>query len=414
MLSGTAVIVDPYSSGEALAPALKEAGFGVVAVTTTPEPPAIYASSYYPEDFDTRLTYDDLDALVDRLRGSDPVLVIPGAEPGVELADWLAAHLTPHLANDPALTSARRHKGDMVRAVAAAGLPTIRTLCTADETEIDTWLTANDLVGRDLVLKPPKCGGTDGVTLAPGGRGRHEIFRSLLGATNSYGFRNEQVVVQEYVRGVEYFVDTFSFSGRHTVDVIGRYRKIHNGDHMAVYESAEFVAYSPEEHGPVVEYVKDVLEALGIRFGPAHTEVMLTADGPRLIECGARLAGGGTPSVSKLATGGRNVVTRLVSYLTGGSDIPDDYEFTRSVMTAFLVVPRAGTIRNVELYEEVRELPSFLDMRCDARNGDLVAPSADLPGSLRYGLVLFSHEDAEQVQADRAALREIESRLVID
>ena len=34
-----------------------------------------------------------------------------------------------------------------------------------------------------------------------------------------------------------------------------------------------------------------MLDALGIRFGPAHTEVMLTATGPVLVESGARMHG---------------------------------------------------------------------------------------------------------------------------
>src|SRR5262249_15389816 len=50
-------------------------------------------------------------------------------------------------------------------------------------------------------------------------------------------------------------------------------------------------------------YVRDVLTALGIRYGPAHTEVMLTAAGPCLIETGARLNGADAPELCRDCTG---------------------------------------------------------------------------------------------------------------
>jgi biotin carboxylase len=46
-----------------------------------------------------------------------------------------------------------------------------------------------------------------------------------------------------------------------------------------------------------------VLDALGIRFGPAHTELMLTKEGPLLIEIGARLDGSDAPIIGERAYG---------------------------------------------------------------------------------------------------------------
>lgn len=70
-----------------------------------------------------------------------------------------------------------------------------------------------------------------------------------------------------------------------------RYAKERRGDRLGTHLSSTLV--DPED--PVVDvlfsYVCQVLDATGVRNGPAHVEVMITDDGPRLIEIGARLAG---------------------------------------------------------------------------------------------------------------------------
>jgi hypothetical protein len=41
----------------------------------------------------------------------------------------------------------------------------------------------------------------------------------------------------------------------------------------------------------LARYTRGVLDALGIHHGPAHAEIMMTADGPALVEIGARMNG---------------------------------------------------------------------------------------------------------------------------
>ena len=152
------VIVDPVDSGSALAPAFAARGVPCVAVRSmTPETWAAvnemgFAAQIQAEHF---LAVHELGPdLVQRLRQHEPLVVIAGAESGVELADQLAAALTPEWANLPALAKARRHKGQMQAALAQAGLPTIRTLNTGSAAEVEAWLAEQGLGGSGLVLKP--------------------------------------------------------------------------------------------------------------------------------------------------------------------------------------------------------------------------------------------------------------------
>ncbi|WDZ83714.1 ATP-grasp domain-containing protein [Micromonospora cathayae] len=408
--AGPAVIVDPYSSGALYAPALTAAGVPVVAVLSAPQPPEVYAASYRPHDFaETVVVTGDTGPAVTRLRELRPRCVLPGTESGVEVADAIAPLVVPERANVPGLAAARRHKGEMAAAVRRAGLPVPAQLCTADPDEVARWLVASGLTGRDLVIKPPKSAGTDGVTRVRAGGDWRAAFFGLLGTRNQLGIPNDRVLVQEYVSGDEYVVDTFSHDGRHTVADVCRYRKIDNGGHMAVYESMDWLPPDAPEVTEVVAYARAVLDAVGLRFGAAHTEIMRTPDGCRLIEVAARPHGGGHPRFCRVATGDSQL-DRAVRHLTGGT-VPTGYTLRRHVRVVFLISRAAGTVTNAEILDGVHTVPSLLHASIGVRTGDRIEVTTDLFGSLDLGFAVLAHEDPAVVEADHRRIRQLEGGL---
>lgn len=410
-MTGTVVVVNPYSSGNMYAPAFRRAGFDPVAVVTRED--SALAGTLRLEDFDAVIRYDgDADALRSRVAELDPVAIIPGADTGVALADRLAADLTPSLANDVVRSSARRHKGAMVSTLAAHGVPVIRTLSTADADEVSRWLAESGLEGRDLVVKPAASAGSDGVALVPGGRDWRSTFHSLLGSVSRLGERNEQVVVQEYVTGTEYVIDAFSHRGTHSVTAISRYHKVRNGSHIAVYDRIEILPYDEPGHRPLVDYLKRVLDALGVSFGVTHTEIMLTDRGPLLIETHMRPSGGGQPWVCQLATGD-NQIDRMVRWLQGDRTLRHDYDLEIPTLVVYFIVKRAGRVGNTAVLSEIEDLVSCYHLQVNVKDDDLLSETADMFDSLRLGVVVLAHEDRGQLMADYAALRSIEGSLVV-
>ncbi|WP_063771865.1 ATP-grasp domain-containing protein [Kitasatospora mediocidica] len=409
-----AVIVDPFSSGGMYAPAFTAAGVPVIAVTSYPEVPAAYADSFHPGDFTRVLAFDgDVERLVAELRPYAPRCVLPGAESGVELADRLTERLNPRTVNTPALATARRDKGAMALAVRAAGLPGIRQICTDDPDEVERWLADARLGGRDLVVKPPRSGSTDGVTRVPAGQDWRVPFNAQLGRTNQWRNLNDRMVVQEYAVGTEYVVDTFSHGGRHTVADVCRYGKIDNGEQMAVYESLNWV--SPEDPAvPVLTaYAEAVLDAVGFRYGAAHIEVMLTAEGPRLVEVNSRPHGGGHPDFCRTATGDSQL-HRAVRWFTEGSSIPKSYQLLRQMTVLFLIARSSGTVRNVGALAGVEKLASHHRSAVRLKDGDRVHATRDLLDTLQLGFVVLSHRDERQLNEDIAAVRRLEGEVVIE
>jgi len=411
--NGPAVIVDPFSSGGLYARAFKEAGVSVAAVLSRPKPPDVYLPSFHPEDFGEVILFTgDIEPVVKRLAELSPRCILPGTETGVELADELAARLTPHMANVPSFASARRHKWEMARAVRKAGLPVLAQICTADPAEVATWVARENLAGRDLVVKPPKSASTDGVTRVYRGQGWRDVFEAQLGKTNQWDVINDRMLVQEYATGTEFVVDVFSYDGVHTITNVCRYRKIDNGPHMAVYDSLEWLAMDEPMVPTLVDYTKGVLDAVGMRFGAAHVEIMLTAAGPRLIEVNARPHGGGQPRFCRVATGDSQV-DRAVRYFARLGEIPTGYQLHKHLIVVFLISRATGVVRNIEILDAVRSLPSYHFASVQVSNGDSVQQTKDLLTTLALGFIVLLHEDRNQMMADYEEVRRIERGLVV-
>jgi biotin carboxylase len=411
---GPAVIVDPYSSGALFAPAFREFGVEPVAVLSGPQPPDVYASSYRPKDFAEVITFTgDPAPVVQRLRELRPRCILTGCESGVEMTDLIAPLVQRDLANVPELKSARRHKGAMAQAAQAAGLATIKQICTSDIEAVAAWIERSGLTNRDLVVKPPKSASTDGVVRVCADQDWRGPFLAALGATNRLGIVNDEVIVQEYAVGTEFVVDTVSVAGRHSITDLCRYAKVDNGGHMAIYDRMEWLPYDRGSYGELFDYALRVLDAVGMRTGAAHVEIMATPDGPRLIEIGARPHGGGQPKFCRIATGDSQV-DRLVRCLAGGGELEEGFALARHVCVVFFIARAAGIVRNADPYRQVTGLPTFHDAVIGVRTGDRIEATRDLFGTLDLGFVVLAGEDQDQVRADYEAVRIIERNLEVE
>lgn len=412
-LTQAAVIVDPFSSGAHYAPEFASFGIPSVAVSSLPKIPAAYSDSWDPTRYRQLLAFDgDLERLVAELRPLSPRCVLAGAESGVELADRLTERLLPDQANVPALSAARRDKGAMAEALRATGVPVIRQICTDDPEAVKAWIDREGLRGSDLVVKPPKSGSTDGVTRVPAGEDWHVPFDAQLGRVNQWHNLNDRMMVQEYARGTEFVVDTFSHRGRHTVADVCRYGKIDNGEQMAVYESLTWVAPDDPAVPVLTRYAEAVLDAVGLRHGAAHIEIMLTADGPRLIEINSRPHGGGHPAFNLAATGDSQV-HRTARWFAKKETVPKGYRLLQHMTVMFLIARRPGIVSNTAVLDGIKELPSYHHSAIKLQDGDRIEVTRDLLGTLTLGFAVLTHPDPDQVERDMAAVRAMEAALTV-
>jgi biotin carboxylase len=379
-------IVDAYSSGRRLAPLFRERGFTCVHIRSTPVVPAVYAPSFIPGDFDAEVVHGgDLKETTARVAEHEPVALIAGIESGVELADALSEAFGL-LTNGSQLSSARRDKHRMVETVREAGLRAARQLLTADEDELLAWYdttiraAAGDGRPTRVVLKPVKSAGNDGVFFCDDPDELRSAFRSLLGTDSALATRNDEVLVQEYLFGGEYYVNTVSLDGVHQVCDIWKTSHINANGVRDLLDGAWLL----DRHGPLQEkltrYAFSVLDALGIRHGPAHTELKLTPDGPCLIETGARLCGGDLPWLVRKAVGESQLDWTADAYTDPErfrARAGEPYAIREYVSSMSLIAPRSGTLLSYPRLEEVKALESFHQAKISVNAGQEIRRSVN-------------------------------------
>ncbi|MDT0527415.1 hypothetical protein RM555_00240 [Micromonospora sp. DSM 115977] len=409
--SQVCVVVDGYSTANALAPALAGYGLGAVHVQSDPDLPQFLLRTGVDHAYlDTYLHDGDVSTIVDRLdrAGLRPRSVVAGAETGVELGDQLARALGVP-GNDPATTRCRRDKHHMARAAAAGGVAVIPHLSTASRDEAAEWLRAGGWLG-DAVVKPRASSGSFGFLRCRSEADLDTAFKSWLGAPDVFGDPIGELLVQPFMTGDEYAVNTVSAGGGYVVSDIWHTRKRHEGG-TALYDLERLVdprdAVFEQLHG----FVGTVLDALDIREGTAHTEVMMIAGEPVLVETGARFMGSIDISQLTEATG-----TNAVQLVAETIVAPDRFAarvregwrpvLRRHAAMVQLLSRHSGTLAGYDL-PLLRGLPSFHTVDTYLETGDPLQVTVN--SYTTPGLVFLVHESPETISDDYRQLRELEA-----
>ena len=403
---GTAVVVDAYSTGAKLAPRFAAAGLPVVHVQSSPQMPDVYLRAFRPEHFVANVVHEgDLEATVAKLAPHDPAFVVVGSEPGVLLSDALSERLGLP-SNGTELSRARRDKHAMAQALRAAGLRAVEELKTADPAEAAAWASARD--EWPVVVKPLDSAGTDGVSLCDDPASVEAAFAALLGRPNALQGANRELLVQEMLRGTQLFFNSISWDGVHHISEIWQDNKVRIAGNL-VYDYEELQPRHGENQDEVAPYVEQVLDALGIRFGPAHTEVMLTASGPVLVESGARMHGSVRDDVIDRCTPSHPAVV-VDAYLDPSSvarRAERPYELEAAAYCVMLISPHEGRIVSADGMRGIEALPSFAGTVAMIELGDELKRTIDLFSC--PGMIYLVDPDRGRLQADYERLRELEA-----
>lgn len=427
---GAVIVVDPLSTGAVLAKYFCDRNFEVVRLFSQKFPerlanfilPELKASISYIYSFEfTGGSFTDLseeqfqaecDAVVLKIRSMHvPVqAVIAGAETGVEVCDAVAQRLgLPN--NGPSMSHVRRDKFLMGEQVRSAGIRAVQQARVTTWEEVELFLDKAKFSPFKCVIKPLASAGSDGVSLCTSREELKERFDTLYGATNVLGLKNNALVLQEYLEGKEYVVDTVSRFGHHKVCAIWEYDKRPCNGAAFVYYGMRLLSGNSKVAQQLTHYMKSVLDALNIVNSPGHGEVILTKTGPCLVEVGARPHGGEgiwTDMVDKCLGYSQVSVTMLA--LTDPvrfRAIPDIPILKGWNAMEVMFISRAeGVLQALPKLPLIEKLTSFHRLHLECRIGEKMLVTTDYlstPGS-----VILIHQSKTQLEADFEAIRELE------
>ncbi|MFJ5726836.1 ATP-grasp domain-containing protein [Streptomyces paradoxus] len=340
-----------------------------------------------------------LEAAVLELHRAEPFeAVLPGSDIYVTATARVAAALD--LPGLPVATVDRvRDKSVMRAAVAEAGLRTPRFAQATTDAELRA---AAEQVGFPCVLKPVACSGSIHVSRADDLDQLTAAFQRLVTdpEPDMGKLHEHRVLVEEYVQGPEFSADGYVLeSGEVTVVALSRTLLGPEPDFVELGHLTPALVDDATLKN-VEAYVGDVVRAVGITSGPFHCELRLTADGPVLIEIGARLPGDRIVELLRLVTGVSLPKVAVATALGVGLEAAGAFARPQAESAGIRFFSAAGrsSYRELTGWPELQALPEVTETAV------YFAPGETIPGvedcRSRLGHALFT-ADSPQGALDR-------------
>lgn len=184
-------------------------------------------------------------------------------------------------------------------------------------------------------------------------------------------------IVEEYVVGEEQSVETIVFKGRHYhVSIADRMF----GYHPYHIETAHVdPSELPDEKTQrILEVVDAAADSLGIDFGPAKADMILTAKGPMILEMPARLSGGFHSQYTTPLSSGKNPI-RAVMEIALGRELDEAHIRGDRNLTSICagIFPPKGRIRAISGVEQARNIEGVAEIIITKSPGDEIEDYVD-------------------------------------
>lgn len=288
-----------------------------------------------------------------------------------------------------------RDKGRMRQRLLEAGIPSIPFALAASVDDVHAF--ARD-AGWPAIIKPVNASGSDCVRKLASSDEVAPAFERIM-ATHPHS----HVLVEQFMRGPEVSVEAITWEGRHRI--LGTTDKITTGAPNFV----ELGHTHPSSLPPgVIDEIHAltlrVLDAIGHRYGPSHTEVIVTEEGPRLVEAHTRTGGDRLFEIVELVHGVDLFAATLQGFALSFPELPSKEPSAAAIR--FFHVPQ-GVVAELDGIDEARQMPDVVRVDHTLALGMKIGPlrhSGDRPG---YVLVHApTREDAvRRVEAAMARVR---------
>lgn len=202
-----------------------------------------------------------------------------------------------------------------------------------------------------FIVKPADNSGSRGVFLVDSIDDAKIIEEAYI-YSHQYS-RSGDVVVEEYMQGLEVSVETLTVDGEcHVIQITD---KLTNGaPHFVETGHSQPACLSSETAEQIGRAAKAANRAVGITNGPSHTEIIVTGEGPKIVELGARLGGDCiTTHLVPLSTGVNMVECCIRSSLGEKPDI--ERKFSKGSAIRYFR-QKAGTVKSIQGVEEAEKL----------------------------------------------------------
>ena len=200
-----------------------------------------------------------------------------------------------------------------------------------------------------FIMKPNDSSGSRGVVLV---KDYHEVRDAFLYSKSVS--KSGLILVEEYMQGPEVSVEVMTIRGETTILAVTD--KLTSGAPFFVEMGHSQPSQLPNE---TIEKIKEVaikaVQAIGIDNSPSHVEIIVTEDGPKLVELGARLGGDSiTTYLVPLSTGVDMIQACILMALGQIPDIAKKFEKGSAIRYAEC---KLGVLQKINGVNEALNIP---------------------------------------------------------
>ena len=299
---------------------------------------------------------------------------------------------------NPDTAALLRDKFSARQRLQARGVPQAGHRLATSEDEI---LAAIEELGFPVLIKPCDGYASQNVVVIEGPEDLEPWISpapSLAAQAMDYGLgvrSNQRFIIERYLTGSFIGCDTMSVGGRH--HFLGLNEKVMCPPPSFTISGGCFIPAAPGMEA-IRDYAFSLLDAVGFDFGAAHIEMMITADGPELIEINPRLVSAKIPRLMGYGLG-RSVYADLVSLHLGESAfLMQDHERLFAV-SRWITANRAGRLTRVILPEW--HDPGVRSFEILKREGAPVRPPFENVDRVGYVMTAGANRSAAEALAER-------------
>lgn len=395
------ILVEDSPSGAGRRFARAAQGFGVTPIVLSRDPGHI---SYLSADQVTGLQVNtlDLNAVIDACNKLRRAYEIVGATTASESFYATAASVCQHYGlpgPDPVAVENCRDKFLQRKTLTAAG---VRTPAYRVATGADDARHAAREIGLPVVVKPATGTSSIGVKLC--NTLDDVVHQTEFLLSGKHGLPPRKIVlIEQYAVGP--FV-TASTLGSEVAAVCGA--EFSELPYFAMREFTFPAQLDDRDQERVADIAKRSVRALGLEWGPANTEIRLTATGPVVIEVNPRIVGAPEPELMRLAHG-LDLFAETVKLFLGR---PPELGRKRSHVAAsrWLMVEQDGILEAIRGLDAARKVPGVVDAQVTVPAGTALHWRGDFRDVIGHVFVVSPTLSTTQA-ALREALDKIELRV---
>lgn len=254
--------------------------------------------------------------------------------------------------------------------------------------EKEYWEAVSAFRGS-FIVKPADNSGSRGIFLV-------EDPKNIDAAEEAYAYsrkfsRNGDVMVEEFMKGPEVSVEILVIDSEPYVLQITD--KLTSGaPHFVEIGHSQPSCLPEQTKKAIAELAKQATKAVGINFGPAHAEIIVTEEGPKMVEIGARMGGGCiTTHLVPLSTG-INMTRATIQIALG--EKPDISQKHKKAAAIRFITPPNGKIVKISGEADALAVPGVCEVEIQCKVGQMTGKLEN--GSSRIGYVIAQANTPQQ------------------